>query len=83
MCAIDEFPADGCGEPVKTVSAAAKTPDQPVELAMPTTDKAASDAAPASADSDSSHLGTWVAIGVVVLVAAAIALIVARRRRSA
>ena len=32
VCAIDEFPATGCGGEVKKVSAAAKAPDEPVKL---------------------------------------------------
>ena len=81
VCGIDDYPATGCGDPVKTVSAAAKAPDQPVQLAMPTSEKSSA-ATPASSDSASSHTGTWIAIALVVLLALGIAITLLRRRRT-
>jgi len=80
VCAIDGYPSTGCGEAVKTVSAAAKAPDQPVQLTMPTSDKSSA-ATSSSTDSQGSHTGTWIAIAVVVLLALAIAITLLRRRR--
>lgn len=75
VCAIDENPASGCGEEVKTVSAEAKAPDTQVELRT----DASEDAGSTPADDDSST-GTFVGIGVVALALAALALALLRRR---
>lgn len=79
ICGIDDFPATGCGEEVKTVSAAAAAPDTAVELepAEETTAKTASD------DGDDSDAGTYIGVGVAILAALAVGLIALRRRGSA
>jgi MYXO-CTERM domain-containing protein len=79
ICGINGFPASGCGEAVKSVSAAAKAADTPVTLTFPT-HEGAGDAAKSG---DDSHTGTYVGIGVAVLAAAAVALAAVRRRRGA
>ena len=79
VCAIDEFPATGCGGEVKKVSAAAKAPDTPVELK---TDKASASTEPES-DDDGPRTGTWIGIGVAVLAAVALGVTALLRRRSA
>jgi hypothetical protein len=79
ICGIDGFPADGCGEAVKTLSAATKAADTPVELTFPT-HEGAGDVAKSG---DNPHTGTYVGIGVAVLAAAAVAVAAVRRRRGA
>ena len=79
VCAIDEFPATGCGGEVKKVSAAAKAPDEPVELK---TDQASTSSAPKS-DDDGSRTGTWIGIGVAVLAVIALGVTALLRRRTA
>jgi hypothetical protein len=79
ICGIDGFPATGCGDEVKTVSAEAKAADTPVTLKLPTAEKAST---PAKAD-DESHTGTYVGIGVAVVAALAVAVAALRRRGNA
>jgi hypothetical protein len=55
VCAIDSYPAQGCGEQVKDVSAAAKKPDTPVRITV--AGKAASTPAP-STDASSTAAST-------------------------
>ncbi|WP_238384498.1 SCO2322 family protein [Segeticoccus rhizosphaerae] len=55
VCAINAYPAQGCGEEVKDVSAAAKKPDTPVQLTV--AGKAASTPAP-STDATSTATST-------------------------
>ena len=87
VCAVDQFPDTGCGDPVKTVTAEAKAADTPVELVLPSTEKASDTAAassPTSEDSSSARTGTLIAVVVVVLLALGIAvLLLVRRRRTA
>ena len=64
VCAIDQSPASGCGEEVKTVSEAAQAPDTPVELAS--AEPAAEDKGTANEDEES-NLATYVGIAVVLL----------------
>jgi MYXO-CTERM domain-containing protein len=78
ICGIDGFPATGCGDEVKTVSAAAAAPDEPVTLKAASTEKDK-----AASTDDDSHTGTYVGIGVAILAAAAVAVAALRRRRSA
>lgn len=79
VCAIDEFPATGCGGEVKNVSAAAKAPDTPVELE----DEKASASADTESEDDGSRTGTWIGIGVAVLAAIALGVTALLRRRTA
>ena len=81
ICAIDDYPATGCGGEVKTVSEEAAAPDTAVEL-----DFAGEDAAtdvPAAEDEDESNTGTYVAIAVILVAALGVGLAVSRRRGSA
>jgi hypothetical protein len=79
VCAIDQLPTSGCGGEVKKVSAAAKAPDNQVELK---TDKANASAEKKS-DDDGSQTGTWIGIGVAVLAAIALGVTALLRRRTA
>lgn len=79
VCAIDEFPGTGCGGEVKTISAAAKAPDTPVELK----DEKSTASAETKSDDDGSQTGTWIGIGVAVLAAIALGVTALLRRRSA
>lgn len=79
ICGIDDIPATGCGDEVKTVTPEAEAADEPVTLEL------ASDATeePAAADDeDDSNTGTYVGIGVAVLALAAVAVAALRRRNS-
>lgn len=82
ICGIDGFPASGCGDEVKTVSAAAKAADTPVDLTLAADPKKA-DAVAEDDDSDDSSTGTYVGIGVVLVAGAAVGYAVSRRRRAA
>jgi cobalamin biosynthesis Mg chelatase CobN len=85
MCALDGYPASGCGEPVKD----AKVPghEQSVSFAMPRSTTAGS--APATTTSqqaqDGGHTGLWTSLAVAVLVVliAIAALVMGRRSRHA
>jgi hypothetical protein len=76
ICGIDGFPASGCGDEVKTVSAETKAADTPVTLKLPAAKKTPS----ATTSDDSSHTGTYVGIAVAVLAALAVAAATIRRR---
>jgi len=78
ICGIDEFPATGCGDEVKTVSAEAEAADTPVTLELPEADKAA-----VASDDDDSNTGTYIGIGVVLLAALGVGYAVSRRRSAA
>lgn len=78
-CAIDSWPATGCGGEVKVVPAAAKAADTPVTIAV-----ARKADAPADAKSDSgTSTSTLVLIGVIVIAALAVAVVALRRRTRA
>jgi hypothetical protein len=79
ICGIDDVPASGCGDEVKTVSAEAKAADTPVELKIA---HSADKKSPAKADDDS-HTGTYIGIGVAVLAVLAVGGVALNRRRSA
>lgn len=79
ICGIDGFPATGCGDEVKTVSAEAKAADTPVSLKLPS----AKTTQPAAASEDDSHTGTYVGIGIAVLAALGAGAVALRRRQSA
>jgi hypothetical protein len=66
---------------VKQVPAAAQAPDEPVELASEQSDAGDPQAVGAETD-EGPGVGTWVAIGVVVLVALGIVLAALRRRQA-
>jgi LPXTG-motif cell wall-anchored protein len=77
VCGIDGYPTTGCGDAVKTVSAAAAAEDDSITLKL----AASSDEPPAG---DGTSTGTWVGIGVVAAAVLALAgLLFSRRRRVA
>ena len=70
-CAINGWPATGCGDTVAEVSAAAASPDTAVTIAAPKADGAAGPATqPAANDSNSSRGLVLGGVGAVALVAA-------------
>ena len=79
VCAIDKFPATGCGGEVKQVSAAAKAPDKPVEIEA----EKSSASADSKSDEEQSNTGTWIGIGIAVLAAVALGVTALVRRRTA
>lgn len=79
VCGIDGWPATGCGDEVKNVTAAANAPDDTVTLALPGDAKKADTAK----KDDGSDWGTWVGIGVAVLAVLALAGVALRRRGAA
>lgn len=79
ICGIDDIPATGCGDEVKTVTAEAEAADEPVTLEL-ASDSATEPAA--TEDEDDSNTGTYVGIGVAVLALAAVAVAALRRRNS-
>jgi hypothetical protein len=81
VCGLDGYPATGCGGEVKSVSAAAKAPDQPVTLAPE--DSASADTRTAAADDDGVDTGTLVGIGAVVVALAGLGTAALLRRRQA
>lgn len=84
ICGIDGFPATGCGDTVKTMTAAAKAPDTPVTLQVADhSQKTSATLRKTAATKDAgSHTGTWIGIAVAVLAALAVALVALRRRRT-
>jgi hypothetical protein len=78
-CAIDSWPATGCGGEVKQVSAAAKAADTPVTIAAAKKADAPADAKASSGTSTS----TLVLIGVIVLAALVVGAVALRRRSRA
>lgn len=81
ICALDGYPATGCGDAVKDVSAAAKAADTPVTLA-----RAAKADAPAAPASTSGGMGSATVLTIVVVAVAvlgALTITLLRRRRSA
>jgi hypothetical protein len=91
-CAINGYPATGCGGEVKQVPAAAKAADTPVTIpvkadasASPSASAAPADAAAAGTSSQQASgvsTGTWVGIVVVLAVLALVAVAALRRRRA-
>lgn len=86
MCAIDGYPASGCGEPVP--NADIPTDEEPVAFAMPasadtadsaTPDDAADAADPAAEGSDA--FATLVLVGAVLAVLGMLALVINQRRK--
>lgn len=80
VCAVDGYPATGCGEavPASRVSAAAKAPDTPVTIPVVGASPAT---APAQEDQGGSSTGkVWAGVGVVAVLAALAALALRKRR---
>jgi hypothetical protein len=84
VCAIDGYPATGCGEPVKNAKVPAH--EETVSFALPSDSGSSTQAASASQQAeDGSSTGLWTAVGVAVLVVliAAAALLMNRRSKTA
>ena len=83
LCAIDGYPATGCGAPVKNAEIPAE--EEPVAFGLPVaaedTEAAAADTEPAAEDDGN----TWLLVGLAVLVVllAAVAFVMSRRKRTA
>jgi hypothetical protein len=84
-CAVDGYPATGCGEPVADVPAQQK--EEPVAFTLPADSTGAdgSGSATSSADSASDEGAPWslLALGGVVVVVAAGGVLLARRNKAA
>ena len=92
-CAINGYPATGCGEKVKQVPAAAKAADTPVTIlaaaaaspsASPDAAQPATPASPANsaaAEDSGVSAATWAGIIIVLALVAVVALVALRRRR--
>ena len=70
ICAVDGWPAKGCGEKVDPVPAAAASPDTGITLADQNVSAAASPAARSEVDDSMSWRGPALAAGAVVLIVA-------------
>jgi hypothetical protein len=68
-CAIDGWPAIGCGDPVAHVSAAAAGPDTKITIAVPSANAAAPASKPANASSTGSRGLVLGGAGAILLVA--------------
>lgn len=80
VCAVDGSPSSGCGDAVKSVSAAAKAPDTPVKLAI----EGVGDKAKGQSDAGAgSATGTEIGIGIVVLALLGLGGALLLRRRNA
>lgn len=86
VCALDGYPASGCGEPVPNADVPAD--EEPVAFAMPasadTADSAATDdggAAADPADEGSDTFATLVLVAAVIAVLGMLALVINQRRR--
>lgn len=82
ICALDGFPAEGCGTQVKNAEVSAD--EQPVSFTLPASDDAA-DTEPAAADNQDESGFPWalIAVLVAVVVLAALAIPMYRRKQSA
>ncbi len=86
-CGLDGYPATGCGDPVKDVTAAMKAADEPITAATtPATDPATpkattTSAAPKSVD-DASNMSSVILSVVAILAMGALALTIARRNKA-
>jgi hypothetical protein len=69
-CAIDTWPATGCGEPVDPVPAAATSPDISITIAAPKAGTAASPAAQPEGSGSPNPLGLALGAAAVVLIGA-------------
>ncbi|MGL5858094.1 MAG: SCO2322 family protein [Angustibacter sp.] len=79
-CAIQGWPATGCGDEVRTVSAAAASPDSPV--ALPTPRAAAGTAQTDAAEDGGLDPGAWVGVGIAVLAGVVLIPIAVHRSRA-
>ena len=83
-CALDGYPAQGCGVPVPDVAAAE---EQPVAFELPSTDTpaevGADEAGQPASEETSDLLWPLIGVGLVVVVIASAALALSRRNRSA
>ena len=77
VCGVDDYPATGCGDQVKTLPAEAKAADTPVRLELPASKKPSAPAA-----EDESHTGSYVGIAIAVLAVSAVVVAALRRRRT-
>lgn len=91
-CAINGYPATGCGAEVKQVPAAAKAADTPVTIpagaaaspsASPDAAQPANPATSAAAQDSGVSAATWAGIIIVLALVAVVALVALRRRRRA
>lgn len=81
MCALDSYPASGCGEPVDPLPAAAAAPDEEVQLVGPVEDTPVdADAAETAPDDGGPGAGLWVGVAALVLIVAIGTAALARRR---
>jgi hypothetical protein len=83
LCAIDGYPATGCGAPVKNAEIPAE--EEPVEFGLPAaaeeTEATGADNDPAATEDDGN---TWLLVGLAALVVllAAVAFVMSRRKRT-
>ena len=87
-CALDGYPAKGCGDPVSDAQVPAKAQDVAFELpaaAQPAADDSTADTTQAAAETDDGQNNTWLLLGVggLVVVLAAVAVPLYRRNRDA
>lgn len=83
-CALDGYPASGCGEPVK--NAEVPTDEEPVAFDLPSDsaeDTGTTDAAMSEEAEDGSTLGPVLVIALAVVLIAAAALLLSRRNKKA
>ncbi|GAA4356628.1 SCO2322 family protein [Angustibacter luteus] len=76
-CAINGWPATGCGDPVDPVPAAAASPD--TSITLPAAEPTSASSSTASDDDGGIPTAAWVGIGVAVVGGAVLALLAMRR----
>jgi hypothetical protein len=83
LCAIDGYPATGCGRPVKNVEVPEH--EQTVSFALPSNGSGQAGRSDAAASQSSSPAGLWTVVGVAVLAAliALAAVLLNRRNKTA
>lgn len=77
MCAIQNWPASGCGEPVAQVPAAAQSPD--ASITLPAKASPSKEATDENAGDGGLPTAAWIGIAAVVVVAAGLGLLARRR----